>query len=321
MKKSKNKLMKYIVSFALILICYTAQSQQYKYAYYFNEKLEPVSKDQALIIGRGVKTSGGVTVDFFAVKTGRKLFTTDFTDSTLNYMEGRNVEYDNKGRPVKSNYYKNNVIDGLMQKWDASGRMTDSIMYSEGKVINKTEFIYNKDGMLVNYKLTDNVNDKLNVVFFDTESRKNSEVLFTGDKGVWNYYKEGNIYKTDSVFTREEVDASYPGGSQGWRRYLESNLDAAIPVRMGAPAGNHTVVIQFAVDTVGKISDIKALTSIGYGTEDEAIRVIKKSGKWIPAVQFGKKVKAYRKQPFTFQIFGQNKQFDNSRPAERPYGL
>lgn len=36
--------------------------------------------------------------------------------------------------------------------------------------------------------------------------------------------------------------------------------------------------------------------------EDEAIRVLKKSKKWLPAVQNGRKVKAYRKQPITFVI-------------------
>jgi hypothetical protein len=36
--------------------------------------------------------------------------------------------------------------------------------------------------------------------------------------------------------------------------------------------------------------------------EAEVIRVIKKSGKWIPATMKGKPVKAYRKQPITFIV-------------------
>ncbi|MBC7873898.1 MAG: energy transducer TonB, partial [Ferruginibacter sp.] len=43
----------------------------------------------------------------------------------------------------------------------------------------------------------------------------------------------------------------------------------------------------------------------GYGMEEEAIKVIKKGPKWEPAVQNGRQVKAYRKQPITFQVTGE----------------
>jgi protein TonB len=56
------------------------------------------------------------------------------------------------------------------------------------------------------------------------------------------------------------------------------------------------------VDKEGNVSDVKALTSHGYGMEDEAVRVIKKGPQWKPAIQNGRNVKAYRRQPITFQI-------------------
>ncbi len=36
--------------------------------------------------------------------------------------------------------------------------------------------------------------------------------------------------------------------------------------------------------------------------EDEAIRVIKRGPKWTPAIQNGRNVNAYRKQPITFVV-------------------
>jgi hypothetical protein len=51
------------------------------------------------------------------------------------------------------------------------------------------------------------------------------------------------------------------------------------------------------------ITDIKQLTNHGFGMEDEVIRVISKGPKWNPAIQNGKQVKAYRRQPVTFQVF------------------
>ena len=314
--------MKYVIIFALVFCTYCSYSQQYKHAYYFDEEFRPVSKSEALIVGRGVKTEKGVTVDFFATKTGKKLFTTDFSDSTLNFMHGRNVEYDKEGRPILSSMYKNNILDGPMLKWDKEGRMTDSVIYGTGKMLNKTKFHYTTTGKLTETDFTDSLNDKMSVVFFDTTGTKTSEVLFTGEKGAWNYYEQDHIYKTDSVFTRDQKDAQFPGGAEAWKRFLERNLDGFTPVKNGAPAGNYTVILQFIVDTTGNISNIKAITNKGFGLEAEAVRVIKKSGKWIPAKQFGKSVKAYRKQPLTFQVIQRNNNINNgSAPSQRRFGF
>jgi periplasmic protein TonB len=61
-------------------------------------------------------------------------------------------------------------------------------------------------------------------------------------------------------------------------------------------------VVRFIVDKKGNISNVSAETNLGYGMEKEVIRVIKKGPKWIPAIQNGKVVKAYRRQPITFLV-------------------
>jgi periplasmic protein TonB len=103
----------------------------------------------------------------------------------------------------------------------------------------------------------------------------------------------------NQVFTKVEIEASYAGD---WGRFLQRTLNAETPVNNGAPAGQYTVVVQFIVDKGGNISDVKALTNHGYGMEEEAVRSIKKASKWNPAVQNGRQVNAYRKQPITFVV-------------------
>ncbi len=103
----------------------------------------------------------------------------------------------------------------------------------------------------------------------------------------------------EATFTKVEVEASFKGD---WKKYLERNLNASAPVDNGAAAGSYTVIVQFIVDKEGNISDVKALTSHGSGMEDEAVRVIKKGTRWEPAIQNGRQVKAYRKQPITFIV-------------------
>jgi protein TonB len=63
------------------------------------------------------------------------------------------------------------------------------------------------------------------------------------------------------------------------------------------------VIVQFVVDIDGTVSDVQAVSGPdGGGLKEEAVRVIRKSGKWVPAIQNGRSVKAYRKQPVIFQI-------------------
>ncbi|MEO6612169.1 MAG: TonB family protein [Chitinophagaceae bacterium] len=99
-----------------------------------------------------------------------------------------------------------------------------------------------------------------------------------------------------------EIQPKYSGN---WEKFLRQNLNPEVPVQNNAPTGTYSVVIQFVVDKEGNVSDIKPLTDHGYGMEQEAVRVLKKAMKWSPAIQNGYAVKAYRRQPITFQVLGE----------------
>ncbi|MEP7374869.1 MAG: energy transducer TonB [Chitinophagaceae bacterium] len=117
-------------------------------------------------------------------------------------------------------------------------------------------------------------------------------------KGIVEEKKEDE----NKIFEKVEIEASFKGGESAWRKYLERNLNPSAPVDNGAPEGLYTVYVQFVVSKDGSISDVKALTNHGYGMEAEAVRVIKKGPSWTPAIQNGRSVNAYRKQPITFQV-------------------
>jgi len=110
---------------------------------------------------------------------------------------------------------------------------------------------------------------------------------------------EEKIIKEQEIVTEVDIDAKFDGN---WGKFLVKNLNAQTPIDNNAPPGNYTVLMQFVVDIDGTISDIKALSNLGFGLEQEAIRVLKKATKWEPALQNGRKVKAYRRQPITFQV-------------------
>jgi len=106
----------------------------------------------------------------------------------------------------------------------------------------------------------------------------------------------------DKIFTKVENEAEFPGGEAAWRRYLERNLNPSAPVDNGAPQGTYQVIVRFIVSKDGSISDVTPETKFGYGMEEEAVKVIKKGPKWTPALQNGRNVNAYRRQPITFQV-------------------
>ncbi|HMC99202.1 MAG TPA: hypothetical protein VKH37_03585 [Ferruginibacter sp.] len=106
----------------------------------------------------------------------------------------------------------------------------------------------------------------------------------------------------ENVFVRVEVDAQFPGGDKAWVEFLTNNLNTEIPIKNKAPKGKYTVVVRFVVSRTGALSDIMCERDPGYGTCKEVIRVIKKSGNWLPAQQNGKTVNAYRRQPVTFVV-------------------
>jgi protein TonB len=108
--------------------------------------------------------------------------------------------------------------------------------------------------------------------------------------------------KEEGPFVEVQVQAKFIGN---WEKFLLRNLNGNVPVDNGANPGRYQVVVQFVVDVDGAVSDIKPISNVGFGMEQEAIRVLKKATKWEPAIQNGRQVKAYRRQPITFQVDGE----------------
>ncbi|WP_026751097.1 energy transducer TonB [Sediminibacterium sp. C3] len=106
----------------------------------------------------------------------------------------------------------------------------------------------------------------------------------------------------DKIFTVVQIPAEFPGGLSAWAKYLERNLNRDLPVENGAPPGKYTVVVSFIVAKDGTISDVVAENDPGYGTKNEAVRVITRGPKWKPAVQNGRNVIYRHKQSITFMV-------------------
>jgi len=103
-----------------------------------------------------------------------------------------------------------------------------------------------------------------------------------------------------TIYTEVEKVASFPGGVNEWVRYLQKYLQ--IPDTAIDEINKETVVVRFVIDESGSISDVVAVNNPGYGLAEEAVRIIKKGPRWIPAEQNGKKVKYRHSQSITFSV-------------------
>ncbi|MDB5195987.1 MAG: hypothetical protein JWP88_357 [Flaviaesturariibacter sp.] len=104
------------------------------------------------------------------------------------------------------------------------------------------------------------------------------------------------------TFTKVEQEAHFPEENGGWQKFLSTTLNAEVPASKGASAGMYKVVVQLLIGIDGTIEEIKPLTNLGHGMEDEVIRTMRLSPKWVPARQNGRDVRSYHKQTITFII-------------------
>ena len=100
---------------------------------------------------------------------------------------------------------------------------------------------------------------------------------------VESSYDDETIYNTVAI----EVKPEYPGGIEEFYKLIASNY--RLPDSKEFKEG--TVYVTFVVEKNGKLSDIRVVKDPGFGTAEEAIRVLKLSKRWIPAEQKGVKVR------------------------------
>lgn len=106
----------------------------------------------------------------------------------------------------------------------------------------------------------------------------------------------------NAIVTFVQIEAAFPGGDDAWRDYLRRTLNANTPIDNGATAGKYTVVVKFVVSKDGSVSNVQCENDPGFGMCDEAVRVIKRTRNWTPAMNNGKNVNAYRRQPVVFLV-------------------
>jgi protein TonB len=113
------------------------------------------------------------------------------------------------------------------------------------------------------------------------------------------------IENNDPVpFGSIEVNPEFPGGMAAWAKFMQKNLSYPNQALEAGISGK--VYVSFVVEKDGHLTDIKVVRGVGYGLDDEAIRVLKLAPAWKPGIQNGRPVRVAYTMPFSFQIPSDN---------------
>jgi periplasmic protein TonB len=149
------------------------------------------------------------------------------------------------------------------------------------------------------------VSQKLTIV----DNKSEIEKLFKGWDDEYEFPKEifDDVEIVDppteiiiDFFNFSEKMPEFPGGSDAFNNYLSQQLKyPEICIKLGIEG---TVNISFIIEKDGSLSKIEVLNSIYPDLDQEAIRVLLKSPRWIPGENQGKKVRVKYSLPIKFVL-------------------
>jgi TonB family protein len=102
------------------------------------------------------------------------------------------------------------------------------------------------------------------------------------------------------VFSQVEQIPVFPGGIEALYKYLGENIKYPLDAVLNKRSGN--VFVEIVVKADGSIGQAKVLKGIGYGCDEEALRVLTTMPKWQPGKQGGKAVNTRYTLPIRFEL-------------------
>ena len=116
---------------------------------------------------------------------------------------------------------------------------------------------------------------------------------------VASYSQEKSKLEGNAAYSTNVINAhpEFPGGSNGFSEFISKNYKA--PNIKGLKG---KVFVEFVVEVDGSLVDIKVIRDLGYGTGEEAIRVLKESPLWTPGIYDGKLIRVRYSLPITIDV-------------------
>lgn len=100
------------------------------------------------------------------------------------------------------------------------------------------------------------------------------------------------------IFQFVEEPPQFVGGADSLNHYLKQHLTYPEAARLAKITGK--VMVKFVVERDGQITNTELAWSLGYGCDEEALRVVGSFPKWQAGRQSGRTVRVRRYLPIAF---------------------
>jgi TonB family protein len=143
-------------------------------------------------------------------------------------------------------------------------------------------------------------------VIMQLEPKELNEVVVVGygaapsNNEVTSRQEESKGINNDGVFTVVEQNPEFPGGLSELGRYIGKNIRYPTAAQRANVQGK--VFLQFVVGKDGDIRDPKIMKGIGFGCDEEALRIALNMPRWNPGKQNGKAVAVQYNLPIAFVL-------------------
>lgn len=118
------------------------------------------------------------------------------------------------------------------------------------------------------------------------------------------------VVKNEEVFEQVDENPEYPGGFEALIKYIGDNLK--YPKEAADAKTEGKVFVKFIIQKDGSVGNVEVLKGIGYGCDEEAMRVVRAMPKWNPGKQNGEPVNVFFTMPFKFLLDNKEAAKDNS---------
>ncbi|MHA4738938.1 energy transducer TonB [Dyadobacter sp. MSC1_007] len=113
-----------------------------------------------------------------------------------------------------------------------------------------------------------------------------------------NALQDNKETRNEKVFGLVELQPQFPGGPKELYAFIGANLKMPREAKKAGISGR--VFLSFTVEATGEIKNVAVLKGLGFGCDEEAIRLVESMPKWKPGTLYDKPTRVKYNLPINF---------------------
>jgi antitoxin component YwqK of YwqJK toxin-antitoxin module len=311
--------MKPLLIIILIGLFYTSAAQKKEQYYDYNWKVcEP---GNARFYSTVEKTDSGWLRQDYYINGFRLQMRVLYADAEEKIQNGDAIYYHANGIPSSKGRYVQNKLEGLYLRFHPNGMIADSATYHLNMPVGN-RILWHPNGYMSDSIHILNDSMQVHVMWFDDgnvagagyilnnkqhgkwqyfhrSGQLAGEVVFRAGKAISkNYFNEEGNPQPDTAKANTEAEFKN-GGQKGWIKYLEKSAYWPNNTQLVNTTAV-TIGVEFTVNEEGKTENVQVFVPFHPQFDEIALRIIRNSPAWKPAVVHNRKMKQKFRQPVTF---------------------